>query len=105
MINIRRWLNEKYLYNKLENKDIFYIALIAIIIVFFNIPSIIQWGSLIIIIWILNKLYNLKKKYIDEDQLDKYCTKDSIDPKCMVYNNAKLSYNKIVNNINSTLGL
>ena len=105
MINIRRWLNENYLYSKLDTKDLFYIFIILIIILFFSFSSIIRWGSLVIVIWILSKIYNLKKKYIDQDELDKYCVKGNKDPKCITYNNAKKNYNKTVNNINKVLGL
>ena len=103
MINIHRWLNEIYLYNRLGSKDIFYITIIIIIIIFFNVTSIIWSITFIIFIWILTKIYNIKKKHVDEEELDIYCKKDSIDPRCKIFNNAKLNYNKIINNINNTL--
>lgn len=103
MINIRRWINETYLYNRLENKDIFYITLIALVVVFLNFTTIIWWVMFVIVVWVLHKIYNIKKKHIDEEELDKYCKPGSIDPRCIMYKNAKSSYTKIVNNINSTL--
>ena len=103
MINVRRLLNETYLYNRLSTKDIFYLTLIALLIIFFKFTTIIWSISFIIVIWILNKLYTVKKKHINEEELDIYCKNGSIDPRCAMYKNAKTNYNKLINTINMTL--
>lgn len=103
MINVRRWLNETYLYNRLNNKDIFYITIIAILIIFFKFTTIMWWTITLIVIWLVNKMYTIKKKHIDEEELDKYCAKGSIDPRCNLYKNAKTNYNKLINTISTTL--
>jgi hypothetical protein len=103
MINIRRWLNEKYIYNTLNKKNFFYITLIVLSIVFFKYTTIIWWITLVSFLWIASKIYNLKKKHIDEEELDNYCIQGSVDPRCDMYKNAKQNYNNLINTISKTL--
>jgi hypothetical protein len=103
MINIRRWLNETYLYNRLNNKDFFYITIIALLIIFFKFTTIIWWFTIIVILWIFNKIYSIKKKHIEEEELEVYCKKGSIDPRCAMFKNAKTNYNKLIHTITKTL--
>jgi hypothetical protein len=103
MINIRRWLNETYLYNRLNKKDIFYITLITLLIIFFKFTTIMWWLTIIIVIWVINKIYVIKKKHINEDELDTYCKNGSIDPRCALYKNAKNNYNSLIDKISKTL--
>jgi hypothetical protein len=59
--------------------------------------------TIILVLWILNKMYSIKKKYIDEEELNTYCDKGSIDPRCAIFKDAKTNYNKLINTISKTL--
>ena len=103
MINIRRWLNEKFIYNRFNKKYFFNTTLIVLSIIFLKYTTIIWWATLIAVIWIISKIYNIKKKHINEEELDTYCKQGSIDPRCDMYKNAKQNYNNLINNISKTL--
>lgn len=103
MINIRRWLNEQYIYNNFDKKNIFYVSVILSLMVFFKIMTIIWWITLIILIWIFNKIYIIKKKHINEEEIDNYCKTNINDSRCKLYKNTKNNYNKLINNISKSL--
>jgi len=103
MIDIRRFLNETYLYNRLSKKDIFYLSIIVILIVFFKFSMIIWWGVVILCFWIASKFFSIKKKHVEEEEMDEYCKGSTFNPKCILYQSSKKNYKNIIKNISGNL--
>jgi len=103
MINIRRWLNEIYIFTNFDKIHTFNIFIFLFLMIFFKLRTIIAIITIVILIWIFSKIYLIKKKHIYEEELDEYCKLNMNNTKCLVYKKANDNYNKLVNNINKTL--
>jgi hypothetical protein len=75
----------------------------VILIIFFKFSSIVWWSIIGLAIWVLSKFYSIKRKHIDEEEMDDFCAKNPKFPKCLIYNKSKKNYKEVVDKIKDSV--